>query len=399
VIALARESDAPVAGAGAGQLPEFSDAPHPRDDHAVSAGSLLTIDLSAIRANYALIAERVAPARVAAVVKADAYGLGAARIAPVLAQAGCRDFFVAHLAEAITLRPLLPVEARLYVLNGLQPGAEPACAAAGVLPVLNSLEQARRWRALAETAPRALPAAIQIDSGMSRLGLSPEEVETLARDVAFFARVPVALVMSHLACADVPSDPANAGQFARFQGFAARLPAAPLSLANSGGCFLPSVFHQHVARAGVSLYGVAPNGVEDNPMRPVVRLEARVIQTRTIQAGAGVGYGLTFTAPGERRIATISIGYADGWPRSLGNRGAAWFAGVRLPIVGRVSMDSITLDVSAVPPGALGEGDAVELIGPSQSLADVAADAGTIAYEILTSLGARHARAYVGGGR
>lgn len=363
---------------------------------AAMAGGRLTIDLDALAANHALLARRVAPALCAAVVKADAYGLGAVRVAPVLAGAGCRDFFVAHLAEGLSLQPYLPADARLYVLNGLQPGSERRCAKSGIIPVLNSLEQAQRWRETAEELGRPLGAVLQLDSGMSRLGLPPAEAETLAADEDFRAHVRLAYVMSHLACADHPNSGANAAQRARFEELTALFPSVPRSLANSGGAFLPADFHCDLVRPGVALYGAAPNDAGPNPMRPVVRLEARVIQVRTIPAGTGVGYGLTFNAERETRIATIAVGYADGWLRSLGNRGAAYFNGVRLPIAGRVSMDSITLDVTALPEGTLGLGDWVELIGPSQTLDQVAADAGTISYEILTSLGPRYHRIYRG---
>ncbi len=364
------------------------------DSDSAMAGGCLTISLGALRANYRLIAARVAPARAAAVVKADGYGLGALHVAPVLAAEGCRDFFVAHLAEAIALKTALPTNARLYVLNGLQPGSETACIAAGAIPVLNSLDQARRWQAAARGSGNPRDAVVQVDSGMSRLGMTPAEAGTLAGDADFRAAVPVVLLMSHLACADTPDHPANEAQRRNFAAAAALFPGVPLSLANSGGSFLPTDFHLALVRPGVSLYGAAPNDAAPNPMRPVVALDARVIQVRTIPAGAGVGYGMTFTADRETRIATIAAGYADGLPRALGNRGAAYYNGVRLPIAGRVSMDSITLDVTALPPGTLKLGDRVELIGPHQSLDQLAADAGTISYEILTSLGHRYHRVY-----
>ncbi len=351
-------------------------------------GGVLTIDLAALRANWLAIAAHVAPARTAAVVKADAYGLGAARVAPMLAAAGCRNFFVAHLGEALALKPLLPPDARLYVLNGLQPGMEATCAQAAVIPVLNSLAQARNWAAHALTSP----AALQIDSGMSRLGLPDDELAQLMRE-----RLPLHLVllMTHLACADVPGDAANAAQLACFEALAARLPPLPRSLANSAGCFLPRAFHGDLVRPGIALYGVRiPPGLP-SPIRPVVALDACVVQVRTIPAHRGVGYGLAFRPDAEARIATIAVGYGDGWPRRIGPRGAAWHGGTRLPIAGRVSMDSITLDVTALPAGTLALGDTVELIGQHQSLEQVAADAGTIPYEILTSLGHRYARRWI----
>ncbi|MBA4011566.1 MAG: alanine racemase [Phenylobacterium sp.] len=358
------------------------------------AGGRLTIDLAALRANYALIAARAAPARAAAVVKAEAYGLGAARVAQTLAQAGCRDFFVAMIAEALDLAPQVPADARIYVLNGLPPGAEAACAAAGVVPVLNSLGQVARWRAEARRRGARLPGVIQVDSGMSRLGLAPSDIDDLPTDLN--DDVEVVLVMSHLACGDTPGAAANQEQLARFEALADRIgPGLPRSLANSAGVFIASEFRQDLVRPGLALYGAAPIEGVASPVLPVLRLDAKVIQLRTVEAGAGVGYGLTYVASTRRRLATVSIGYADGWPRRLGGRAAAYFGDVRLPIVGRVSMDSMTLDVSDLPEGALDEGDFVELIGPHQTLEAVAEAAETIAYEILTGLGKRFSRTYL----
>lgn len=360
------------------------------------AGGLLTINLTALANNYLNLARRVAPSKTAAVIKADAYGLGALRVARRLEQAGCEDFFVAHLQEALALKPVLSGSARLYVLNGLQPGAEAACAAAGVVPVLNGLDQARRWRDQAALRGAALAAAIQIDSGMARLGLSSRDLDDLLADAAFFDHVSLVLVMSHLACSDDPGVASNDEQKERFARQADRLPGAPRSLANSGGVFLDAAFHGDLVRPGVSLYGVAPHH-GPNPMRAVARLDAKVIQVRDVAAGEPVGYGLTYSRETSGQIATIAVGYADGWPRHLSNRGAAYYRGVRLPIAGRVSMDSITLDVSAlVGQGlTLKLGDLVELLGPHQTLEDVARDAGTIPYEILTNLGRRYHRTYV----
>jgi alanine racemase len=263
--------------------------------------------------------------------------------------------------------------------------------------VLNSLEQTCRWRDQAVALSRPLPAAVQIDSGMSRLGLPADEVELLAREPWFFDHAPLQLVMSHLACADEPDHAGNPDQARRFSALADRLPPAPRSLANSGGIFLGAGFRNDLVRPGVCLYGAAPDGGVANPIRPVVRLDAPVIQVRDIPAGQGVGYGLTYRAAAPARIATIAYGYADGWLRSLSQAGAAYFGGVRLPIAGRVSMDSITLDISALADSGLELrlGDAVELLGPNQSLEDVARDAGTIPYEILTGLSRRVRRVYL----
>lgn len=362
-------------------------------DLELTAGAVLTIDLDAVVANYRHIQQQVGSAEVAGVVKADAYGLGAVPVSQALAEAGCRKFFVAHLQEALSLRPALAPDATLYVLNGLQPGAESIAAETGFTPVLNSLDQIDRWGAIARDLRRPLPAALQFDTGMSRLGLSPQEAAVLVASPDRLTGIDLRLIMSHLACADDLQAPSNPAQSEAFGTFAAQYPEVPRSLDNSGGAFLPRG-HRDVVRAGIALYGGAPQIGRANPMRPVVTLEARIIQTRDVPAGVGVGYGLTSVADHPRRIATIAVGYADGWPRHLGDRGSAFIAGRRVPIAGRVSMDSITLDVTGVDPQHLRPGAPVELLGPHQTIDDVANDAGTISYEILTQLGRRYARRY-----
>lgn len=356
----------------------------------------LGIDLAAIRANYRTIARQTAPATVSAVIKADAYGLGARRVAPALAREGCRHFFVAHLGEALSVIDVLPADTRLFVLNGLAPGSEAACAAAGVTPVLNSIDQLRRWTFVASERGVPLPAALQLDSGMARMGLSAADVETLAGDAGAFDVIDPRLVMSHLASGDDPTSPLNADQLGRFQTLASRLPPAPRSLANSGGSFLDPAFHMDLVRPGMALYGGRLH--EDGPrLAPVVALDASVVQVRDVPTGTGVGYAHAYRSTAAMRLATVGIGYADGWPRQLGGRDvAAFFDGVRLPMLGRVSMDSIVVDIGALPPGALKAGDRVELIGRHQSLDAVAAQAGTVAHDVLAGLGQRLDRVYLG---
>ncbi|WP_062112619.1 alanine racemase [Aureimonas sp. AU40] len=361
---------------------------------AASAGAVLTVDLAALRANYRRLRLEAGGAAVAGVVKADAYGLGAERIAPVLWEEGCRSFFVAHLSEALLLRPVLPHDAEIFVLNGLAPGDEARCAAAGIVPVVNSASQLAAWSALGRALGKRLPAALQLDSGMARLGLSPGEVLAIEAEPERLEGVETVLVMSHLACADEPAHPANPAQLAAFRALAARLPAARRSLANSAGLFLGSDYRFDLCRPGIALYGGKPTEGPVNPMRAVARLDARVIQLRDVPAGTGVGYGWSLVAPGAMRLATIGIGYADGWPRSLSNRLGAFLDGTRLAAAGRVSMDSVILDAGGAP---LSPGDLVELIGPHQTLEEVAAAAGTIPYEILTALGQRFERRYVEG--
>ena len=357
------------------------------------AGAVLTVDLAALRANYRLLRDKVAPARGAAVVKADAYGLGAAQVAAALAREGCETFFVAHLSEGRALKPVLSAASEIHILNGIPPGAEPICAQNGLVPVINSLEQLAAWRNEAMRLGRGLPAALQVDSGMARLGLAAPEVEALAADADALDGIEVRLVMSHLARADEAAEPASAAQLAQFERLRRLLPAAPTSFANSSGIFLGEPYRFDRGRRGAALSGIRPTPGRPNPMRPVVGLDAKVIQTRRLEAGDGVGYGHIFTAPRAMDASTISLGYADGWHRHA--RSAAWFGGSRLPFIGRVSMDSIILDISALPPGTLEAGDLVELIGPHQSVDDVAAHAHTIGYEILTSLGRRFHRIYL----
>ena len=355
---------------------------------------MLMIDLDAMRRNYRAVQRSARNAACGAVVKADAYGLGADRVAAALHREGCRTFFVAQLCEALDLHSFLPLDATIAILNGLDPGSETTCADRGFIPVLNSESQLRAWRSVAQGRRRRLPAYLQFDTGMSRLGLPPPMANELSNDPSFSQEIDIRLIMTHLACADEGGDPANDLQIRLFEEIAALFPGTPRSIANSCGVALGDRYHQDLVRPGLALYGV-PAPTADIGISPVVGLRARVLQIRSIEAGAGVGYGLAYTAPQARRLATVAIGYGDGWPRSLGGPGAGWFAGERLPIVGRISMDSMTLDVTSLREDLLSEGDLVELVGSEQPLEIVAANAGTIPYEILTRLGVRHARAYV----
>lgn len=364
-------------------------------DGARYAGAVLTIDLGAIRWNYRLLRSRLGPqVRCAAVVKADAYGLGARYVAPALHAEDCRDFFVAHLDEGLRLRSHLPA-VPIYILNGLPIGGGAECINAGLVPVLNSLAQCEAWSRCAQQFGKRLPAVIQIDSGMNRLGMIEREIDRWVEAGPRFSDIDVRFVMSHLACADAPLHAANAMQLGKFRRLAQAFPGLPLSLANSAGIFLGGDFHFDAVRPGAALYGINPLPGRANPMRAVVRLSARVIQMRDAVEGAHVGYGWDFCAERPRRLATLSIGYADGLHRVLGKKGVVYFDGQALPIVGRVSMDSITVDISEVPPGRIGAGSEVEVIGDHQSVDDLAEAIGTIGYEVLTSLGQRFERNYL----
>ncbi|SCB58880.1 alanine racemase [Rhizobium aethiopicum] len=361
---------------------------------AQGAAGYLTIDLAALGRNYQKLTSMLAPVRAGAVVKADAYGLGAERVAATLYGEGCRHFFVAQFVEAVRLRPALARDAQIFVLNGLQPGNEIGCAEMGIVPVLNSLAQWRQWSATARILKRCLPAVLQFDTGMSRLGFPQEERAELAAALRDGTNVEILFIMSHLASADDIESEQNGEQFAEMSSIADEFPGFDISFANSGGVFLGDAYHGVLARSGIALYGGAPNTGGRNPMEPVVSLDVAVVQTRTVPAGTKIGYGGAHVTQRQMRLATIAAGYADGLPRSLGDLGAAYFNGIRLPIVGRVSMDSATVDISALPEGALTLGSLVEVLGPNQTLEAVARDAGTISYEILTRLGDRYHKQY-----
>jgi alanine racemase len=362
------------------------------------ATTFLRIDLDALAANYRLLAARAAPARCAAVVKADGYGLGVGPVARTLSAAGCETFFVAHLDEAVTLREALAeapaAAAEIFVLNGLMPGDEPLFRDHILMPVLNDLGQIERWSAHCRAAGPH-PAAVHLDTGMSRLGLPRDEQETLMAEPDRLRGFPLRLVMSHLACADTPEHPHNRRQQQDFAAALKRLPKAPASLAASSGIFLGPEWHFDMVRPGVALYGVAPTEGQPNPMAPVVGLYGKIIQIRCVDAPGTVGYGATHRFTGPTRVATVAAGYADGYLRSLSGRATAYIGEIAVPLIGRVSMDLITLDISKLPHAATG--DIVELIGPHLDLDTVAKAAGTIGYEILTSLGHRYRRQYVRG--
>jgi len=373
----------------------MTDSSPPADGIAATAGAILTVDLDAIAANYCLLRDRLDGAACAAVVKADAYGLGADRVAPTLYGVGCRHFFVALPDEAIALRRILP-DAEIYVFIGPLPGTAPVYHEHGLVPVLNDLGQIERWQQLS-AGQGPLPAVLHIDTGMNRLGLGPDEGARLIAEPERLDGIDLRYVMSHLASAEAPDDPLNRAQLDRFTAFHDALPALPASLANSSGIFLGPAFHFDLARPGAALYGVNPTPGAANPMRNVVRLGGRIVQLRDVDSPMTVGYGATHRVAKKGKIATISVGYADGYLRSLSGRGSCLIGGVRVPVVGRVSMDLITVDVSNVPMQELEPGGFAELLGDDHSIDDLAREGGTIGYEILTALGHRYHRTYLGG--
>jgi alanine racemase len=355
-------------------------------------GGVLEVDLSAIVANWRRLSVQHPSGPVAGVVKADAYGLGATQVASALRAAGCGHFFVATLDEALRIRPLLP-GAMIGVLDGLIAGSEDVFIAHDICPVLGSLAEIDRWCAAARQTGRRLPTILHVDTGMARLGLDGRELERLRGDPARMDGIALLYIMTHLVSAELRDDPMNADQLAQFEAACARLPPARRSLANSSGIFLGPRFGSDLARPGAALYGINPTPDASNPMRIPVRLRVRVLQIREIDAGASVGYNATWRAARPSRIATAALGYADGWHRSQSGRGQAVFDGRAVPLVGRVSMDLTTFDVTEHP--TLGTGSWLEVIGPGRAPDDVAIAAGTNAYEVLTALGRRFHRVYL----
>jgi alanine racemase len=366
---------------------------------APSVSSALVIDLGAVRRNYRVLRAVARGAECAGVVKGDAYGLGVRPVLESLLAEGCRSFFVATLAEARAVRELAP-GAAIYVFNGLFPGTAGEFIALGAVPVLAGAEEAAEWRACC--GPRPHPAALQIDTGMNRLGFTAAELARSAGEGRLFASLPVALVMSHLACGDEPDHPKNRAQLEAFTALAPLAPPAPLSLANSAGVLLGSEYHFDLVRPGVALYGGAPSAGRPNPMAPVVQLWGRIAQVHQASPGETIGYGAGRTITRPARVAIVSVGYADGYFRSLGSRdgeegACAWFGDCPAPVLGRVSMDLTAFDVTEVPDRLARRGGFAELLGPHMSIDELAARAGTIGYEVLTNLGLRSERIYVNG--
>lgn len=345
------------------------------------AQALLTIDLDAVAQNWRALAERSGSAATGAVVKADCYGLGAGRVAPALAAAGARHFFVAEASEGAAIRRALGPGPEIYVFAGHMAGDAAVIAGAELIPLLNSPGQIARHRA-------ALPGhafGIQFDTGMNRLGIGETDWRALSAEV--LAAGP-RLLQSHLACADEPGHEMNARQLAAFRRMTDGT-GVKRSFAATGGILLGPDYHFDITRPGIGLYGGDPFA----DAAPVVRLTLPVIQLRDIAAGGTVGYGNSWTATRPSRIATLGAGYADGLLRALTGKVRVWAGGTPCPVVGRVSMDSMGVDVTDLT--EMPEG--LDILGPRQGVDALAAMAGTIGYEILTSLGVRYARVYSGG--
>jgi alanine racemase len=361
------------------------------------AGLVVTIDLSALARNWQRLAALSAPAECAAVVKADAYGIGVDEAVPALAAAGVRTFFVALPAEGVRARTALAdteaADAAIYVLNGFLPDWADTFRAASLRPVLSTFAAVESW---AEHGGGA-PSALQVDTGMNRLGLSLHEALELARRPDLLTRAAPKLLMSHLACADEPARTENRAQLALFREIRDQFADLPASLANSGGIHLGAEFRFDMVRPGIALYGAA-FAAGRPPLATVVTVRARILQVREVAAGEAIGYGATLRLREARRVAILSAGYADGYHRLAGSSddgpGAhAFVRGRRMPVLGRISMDLIAVDVTGLV--GVAEGDWVELFGSNVPVDEVAAAAGTIGYELLTQLSRRAERVYV----
>ena len=371
-----------------------SDNPSLSDPEAATVR--LSIDLSALAWNWRKMRDLSGSARCGAAVKADAYGVGMVKAAARLSREGCKDFFVADANEGARLRRIVP-GATIYVLNGAFDGAIATLRSHTLVPVLNSPDQVSVWRSHGGGA-----FALHIDTGMNRLGVTPAEARQLAEDPTFGPQ----LVLSHFACSDMATHPLNRLQAETFASCRLLFPHAEASLANSAGILSGADIGYDLTRPGIALYGGEAISGLDNPMRPVVTAQARVLMVRTAKAGQTVSYGATATLTRDSRIAVCGAGYADGYHRAGSGSGVALrttgtpgakvgFSGHLLPVIGRVTMDLTMVDVTDLPDAALAAGDWVELFGPTISVDDAARAAGTIGYEMLTGMGRRHACSYL----
>ena len=387
--------------------PQAQPAPPPPEPATTTAGppaaeafGILTVDLDAIHANYRLLAARVVPGECAAVVKADAYGCGIEQVTATLMRAGCRTFFVAHLDEARRVRAVAR-EAAIFVLNGFSAAAGRGFVETYARPVISSSVEFAEWDHFVSSTGWSGGAALHVDTGMNRLGLTIEETAAVAARIQS-ENHGVLLLMSHLACAERPDHPLNDRQIRQFREIRSLFRGISSSLANSAGIFLDSSTYCDMVRPGIALYGGNPVPGQRNPMRPVIDLKARILQVRNVPKGATVGYGAAWTAKRDSRIAVLAAGYADGMPRAAALTEAArepagrevMVAGKRCPIVGRISMDLMTIDVTDLPVVAVRRDAMATLIGEGLPLDEVAAQAGTIAYELLTNLGRRFHRVW-----
>jgi alanine racemase len=361
------------------------------------SSAVVTVDLAALQSNYKTLSARAAPAACGVAIKGEAYGLGMAEVARALWVSGCRNYFVSRPMEGQELRAILP-EATIYVLDGFYAGQADFYLAHDLIPALISVGEALEWAKVGG----GKPCAIHVDTGINRLGFTPVEFAHLCVDSDLKKSIHINLLVSHLACSDEAGHALNAQQLKSFQEFRALMPHVPASFANSSGIYLGADYHFDLVRSGVALYGGNPVPGKPNPMKPVVTLQAKVMQTRLVPEGQTIGYSASWTAPRDSRIAILGAGYRDGIPRKLSSSRAdgpaqVYIAGRRVPIVGRVSMDMMACDVTDIPKDHIERGTWAEIFGSNISVDEAAAWAGTISYELLTHLGNRYHRRYIGG--
>ncbi|MGE0232819.1 MAG: alanine racemase [Flavobacteriaceae bacterium] len=371
---------------------------------AETTGVRLIIDLAALARNWKRLCDFAPRAETAAVVKADAYGLGLAETVPALVESGCRSFFVAIASEGLEVRALAP-QSRVFVLSGLNAANAGLFRDERLIPVLNSMEDVGIWRKAAKAETSPLPAALHVDTGMNRLGLTAGEAGTLAKDAALLANIRLDLVMSHLACADQPANPMTGEQQVRFEAVRGLFPGVPASLANSAGILQDAGLGFDLTRPGIALYGGEAIDGAMGPMEVVVTAQARIVQVRDVMKGERIGYGATHECGRDSRVAIAAIGYGDGYHRIASGSGVplrqlfagayGHIAGERVPLVGRISMDLAAFDISTLPEGFVKQGDWIEIFGENVALDDVARAAGTIGYELLTALSRRAERHYL----
>lgn len=364
------------------------------DNHKIS-NSFLEINIDSIIHNYQLINNKVGNTECAAVLKADAYGMGASVVAKALDKVGCSTFFVATIDEGIELRACFSKnENQIAVLSGLLEGSEDIFYSNKLTPVLNDTEQIKKWAIYNKQKKISAPSILHIDTGMNRLGLTINELYDILKNPTELKELHVEWIMSHLACGDQPRDIMNEKQLSVFLNAKKEFPNVKASLANSAGVFLGQSYHLDMVRPGIALYGSGSGSIPSKPLKQVIRLYSRILQIRTLSTGASVGYGASYRVSEATRVATVGLGYADGYLRSLSNCSWVFFNGFRLPVIGRISMDYITVDITQIASEKIKTGDFIEIIGDKFTLDDLATVANTVPHELLTRLGTRHHRIY-----
>ncbi len=358
----------------------------------------LEIDLSKIRANYNILAKfchNTSCAEIGAVVKANSYGLGANKIAPFLFQEGCKNFFVFSIDEGIDLRKSLDLNANIFVLNGVFYNEIEEFDRYNLIPILNHLGQVKIWQEFAALRSRKIPGALHINTGINRLGMPAQEVEKLVNGYDLLQGIELQYIMSHLSSGEENDNPYNLEQLKKFKHYLQYFPEVKASLSNSSSMFLGTDYHFDLIRPGAALYGINPTPTKSNPMHHPIRLVAPIIQIQEIPVNSSVGYNMTFLTDRDSIVATLPIGYADGYSRIYSNCGEVYIDGYKAPVIGRVSMDLITIDVTNLPPEKVFLGQEVEIIGDNCTTDKVASISGIFSYEILTMLGSsRYKRIY-----